>query len=89
MSIFERLAEATLRENWDGEIPDYIVPHLLDVAQHPEQHADQEWMVELLLMQVEDFDTYAESGCCKTAFSIEDIYMSLRRLGIRMDFWPG
>ncbi len=89
MTVFERLAEAAIRENRDGEIPDYVVPHLLEVAQHPENFADQEWVVEMLLMQVEDFDTYAESGCCKTAFSIEDIYMSLRRLEIKMDFWPG
>ena len=87
MNVFERLAEAALRENRDGEIPDYVVPHLLEVAQHPENHADQEWAVEILLMQVEDYDTYAESGCCKTAFSIEDIYTSLQRLGIHMDFW--
>lgn len=88
MSVFERLAEAARRENKNGDIPDYIVPHLLKVAQHPEQHRDQEWAVEILLMQVEDYDTYAESGCCKTAFSIEDIYTSLQRLGIQMDFWP-
>jgi hypothetical protein len=87
MTIFDRLEEVPLRENRGGEIPDYIVPHLLEVAQHPERHRDQEWAVEILLMQVEDYDTYAESGCCKTAFSIEDIYMSLRRLGIQMDFW--
>ena len=87
MNVFERLEKAALRENSEGEIPDYIVPHLLEVAQNPERFDEQEWAVEILLMQVEDFDTYAESGCCKTAFSIEDIYMSLRRLGIPMDFW--
>jgi len=87
MSVFERLEKATLWENRQGEIPDYIVPHLLEVAKNPERYEGQEWAVEILLMQVEDFDTYAESGCCKTAFSIEDIYMSLRRLGIEMEFW--
>jgi len=88
MNVFERLAAAALRENREGEIPDYLLPHLLEVAHHPENHPDQEWAVEILLMQVEDYDTYAESGCCKTAFSIEDIYTSLQRLGIKMDFWP-
>ena len=87
MNVFDQLAEAALRENRDGEIPDFIVPYLLEVAQHPEDYTDQEWAIEILLMQVEDFDTYAESGCCKTAFSIEDIYMSLRRLGIKLEFW--
>ena len=87
MNVFEQLAEATIRENRDGEIPDFIVPHLLEVAQHPECYIDEEWAVEILLMQVEDFDTYAESGCCKTAFSIEDIYTSLQRLGIKLEFW--
>ena len=87
MNVFDQLAEAALRENQDGEIPDFIVPHLLEVAQHPVRYTDLEWAVEILLMQVEDFDTYAESGCCKTDFSIEDIYMSLRRLGIKLEFW--
>ncbi len=87
MNVFDQLAEAALRENRDGEIPDFIVPHLLEVAQHPECYTDQEWVVEILLMQVEDYDTYAESGCCKTAFSIEDIYTSLQRLGIKLEFW--
>ena len=86
MNVFDRLAEAALRENQNGEIPDYIVPHLLEVAHNPEHYTDQDWAVEILLMQVEDYDTYAESGCCKTAFSIGDIYISLQRLGVQADF---
>lgn len=86
MNVFERLAEATQRESQNGEIPDYLIPYLLKIAQNPEDYNEQEWAVEILLMQVEDYDTYAESGCCKTAFSIEDIYISLERLGIKLDF---
>ena len=82
MNLFERLALAAERENRDGQLPDFVVKPILEVADHPERFQGMETEVEVLLTQVEDCDPYAETGCCKFAYSVEDIVMTLRRLGI-------
>ncbi|MBB5021417.1 GSU3529 family protein [Desulfurispira natronophila] len=81
MSVFEEL-EQTLQYKWEHEdFPDFLVEAVRSVACNPEVYGDREEIVETLLMQVEEYETYAESGCCKTAFDSEDIKVTLQRLG--------
>lgn len=82
MELFSRLAEATLRQNREGELPDFIVPLLLEVAQHPERFSDRQSLVELLLQEVEEYETYSNVCCEKIGFSLEDIHVTLDRLGV-------
>lgn len=80
-TIFDELAAALREQEQSEEFPLFLFPTLWHIANNPEQYADREPIVETLLMQVQEYETYAESGCCKTAFDSEDIKVTLRRLG--------
>jgi len=82
MDLFSRLAETTLRQNQQGELPDFVVPLLMQVARHPETFAGRETLVELLLQEVEEYETYSNVCCEKIGFSLEDIHVTLDRLGV-------
>jgi len=83
MDIFTRLAEVTHRENSDGDLPDFIVPLLLKVADNPSLFADREELVAELVLRVEQYETWSEMCCEKQGFSLEDIHRTLDRLKVR------
>lgn len=82
MDIFARLAAATRKQNADGELPDFIVPLLLKVAEHPAEFAGREGLVGLLLQEVEEYETYSNVCCEKIGFSLEDIHRTLDKLHV-------
>lgn len=82
MDLFARLADATRRQNEDGDLPDFVVPLLLSVAQHPQRFTDRQDLVALLLQEVEEYETYSNVCCEKIGFSLEDIHRTLDRLGV-------
>jgi hypothetical protein len=83
MDIFAKLAASTLKENSEGELPDFIVPLLMKVAENPADFADREALVEELVMRVEEYETWSEMCCEKQGFSLEDIHRTLDRLKVR------
>ena len=83
MDIFAKLAASTLKENSEGELPDFIVPLLMKVAENPADFADREALVEELVMRVEQYETWSEMCCEKQGFSLEDIHRTLDRLKVR------
>ena len=82
MNIFSRLAESTRQQNSEGELPDFIVPLLLKVANNPEKFGDRAELVLSLLQAVEEYETYSNVCCEKIGFSLEDIHTRLDRLGV-------
>jgi len=83
MDIFARLAATTLRENREGDLPDFIVPLLMKVAANPADFAGREPLVAELLKRVEEYETWSEMCCEKQGFSLEDIHRTLDRLKVR------
>ena len=83
MDIFAKLAATTLKENREGELPDFIVPLLMKVAGNPADFAGREALVEELVMRVEEYETWSEMCCEKQGFSLEDIHRTLDRLKVR------
>lgn len=83
MDIFAKLATATRREHAEGELPDFIVPLLLKVADNPQDFAGREALVAELVMRVEQYETWSELCCEKQGFSLEDIHRTLDRLKVR------
>ena len=83
MDIFAKLAATTLKENSEGELPDFIVPLLMKVAENPTDFAGREALVEELVMRVEQYETWSEMCCEKQGFSLEDIHRTLDRLKVR------
>jgi len=83
MDIFAKLAAATRRENKEGELPDFIVPLLIKVADNPSDFSGREELVAELVMRVEQYETWSELCCEKQGFSLEDIHRTLDRLKVR------
>jgi len=83
MDIFAKLAASTFKENSEGELPDFIVPLLMKVAENPADFAGREALVEELVMRVEEYETWSEMCCEKQGFSLEDIHRTLDRLKVR------
>ena len=83
MDIFTKLAEVTHCENSDGELPDFIVPLLLKVADNPSMFVGREELVAELVLRVEQYETWSEMCCEKQGFSLEDIHRTLDRLKVR------
>jgi len=83
MDVFDRLAEAVRRQNTEGELPDFITPLLLKVAENRVEFADREEFVVTLLKYVEEYETWSEMCCEKVGYSLEDIHRTLDRMKVR------
>ena len=83
MDLFARLAAAARRQNEEGELPDFVLPLLLRVAEHPAEFAGREALVAELLERVETYETYSNVCCEKIGFSLEDIHTVLDLLRVR------
>jgi len=82
VDLFERLAAAVRAQNEAGELPDFIVPLLLRVAEAPGAYADRKELVATLLEAVEEYQTYSDVCCEKIGFSLEDIQRTLDALQV-------
>ena len=83
MDIFTKLAATARRENVEGELPDFIMPLLLKVANSPADFVGREELVAELEMRVDQYETWSELCCEKQGFSLEDIHRTLDRLKVR------
>ncbi len=80
MDIFNKLEEATNQQFVYGELPTWLAEPVLAVARSPHKFQGKEYLVEMLLAQVQEYDVYGEAGCCKWAYDHEDIARTLRWL---------
>lgn len=80
MGVFEELEEATNQQYIHGDLPKWLADPVLAVARSPKLFQEKEYLVEILLAQVREYDVYAEAGCCKWAYDHEDIARTLRWL---------
>lgn len=83
MDVFERLGEAVRRQNAEGELPDFIAPLLLKVAENPAEFGDRQELVATLLKYVEEYETWSEMCCEKVGYSLEDIHRTLDKMKVR------
>jgi hypothetical protein len=83
MDIFAKLAATTLRENKEADLPDFIVPLLMKIAENPADFAGREALIEELVIRVEQYETWSEMCCEKQGFSLEDIHRTLDHLKVR------
>ncbi|MDT8423833.1 MAG: hypothetical protein RQ724_08680 [Desulfuromonadales bacterium] len=76
------LAETIHTQSCDGELPDFIVPVLLKVAENPENFGGREALVAMLLQRVAEYETFSNVCCEKIGFSLEDIHTTLNELRV-------
>ena len=60
MDLHEKLAGAVCRENEQGELPDFIVPVLLRIAENPQTCRNRPDLLTTLIEQVEGYQTFSE-----------------------------
>lgn len=82
MNVFTRLAETVRQQSREGDLPDFIVPLLLKVADNPSAFAGREALVEQLVQQVKEYETFSEMCCEKVGYSLEDIHLTLDMLRV-------
>ena len=82
MNVFARLAAETRRQSEEGELPDFVVPLLMQVAENPAGFAGREEVVEKLVQRVAEYETYSNVCCEKIGFSLEDIHTTLDELRV-------
>lgn len=83
MDVFAQLAETVRRQNSEGELPDFIVPLLMRIAQNPTEFADRQELVATLVKYVNEYETWSEMCCEKVGYSLEDINRTLDRMKVR------
>lgn len=80
MDVFEELRQITVEQYEQGDLPKWLADPVLAVAAASDRYRDREYLVEILVAQVREYDVYAEAGCCKWAYDHEDIKRTLRWL---------
>ncbi len=80
MDMFNKLEEVTNQQFFHGDLPKWLAEPVLAVARSPQNFRGKEYLVEMLLAQVQEYDVYGEAGCCKWAYDHEDIARTLRWL---------
>lgn len=82
MNVFTRLGQAVRKQNEEGELPDFIVPLLMKIVDHPEEFAGREELVGKLVERVMLYETYSEMCCEKIGFGLEDIHRTIDELRV-------
>jgi hypothetical protein len=82
MTIFEKLALVTQTQSKDGELPDFIVPLLMKVAESPQDFTGREELVAELVERVDDYDPISNYCCEKLGFNLADIHTTLDKLRV-------
>jgi len=82
MELFERLAAAATRQSEEADLPSSLLAEILEIAGSPGRHAAHPELIELLIEQVENFDSYAGAGCFGDAVSAGTIQATLRQITI-------
>lgn len=80
MELLERLAEAAQRQHEEADLPEWLVAAILEITGAPECYLRKEELIEMLLHQVEAFDSYAGAGCFGDSVSAAGIEATLKAL---------
>jgi len=62
MNVFDRLRQAVLRASSEAGLPDELAVRTLRIADHPQDYADRTEAVAELADQVDEYDTFAQTG---------------------------
>lgn len=80
MDLFRELASTLAIEAAGGDLPDFLLPALQEVVNHPQRYAGKEALVRQLLEQVQGFDPYAGVGCFGEGWGIDALQATLKAL---------
>lgn len=80
MDIFTELEKVTRHEHEHGDLPDWLAEPIYAVINNRQQYQGKDYLIEMLIDQLNEYDVYAEAGCCRWASDHEDIKRTLGKL---------
>lgn len=80
MTLAKQIAASARRMNRDAELPDFLLPDILEAVAGTPRSPDRKRLLSRLLEQVEGYETFSEVSCEKSGFSLEDIRKTLKLL---------
>lgn len=80
MDLFVELEKVTRQEYDHGELPAWLAEPIFDVVNHPDRYQGKDYLIEMLIDQISEYDVYAEAGCCRWASDHEDLKRTLGKL---------
>lgn len=80
MNLFAELEKVTRHEYDHGELPVWLAEPIFEVIASPDQYQGKDYLIEMLIDQLSEYDVYAEAGCCRWASDHEDIKRTLNKL---------
>lgn len=80
MDLFEQLRVSVVQQSEAADFPSWLLADVLAIAGDPESYADRSHLVESLLVQVRNFDSYAGTGCFDTSVGAETIARTIRMI---------
>lgn len=83
MNHFDQLEQAITTAYEEGELPEFLLDDLRDVAHNPEKYAGKEETVRKLIEQLNDFELFADTGCFKGGYDTNDVRKTLALLNDR------
>lgn len=73
MALFEELRSTAIRQSEEGDFPLWLLADVLEIADNHEIYAHHCGVLELLLAQIHDFDSFAGVGCFDSSTSADTI----------------
>ena len=80
MDLFTRVVDAARRQSEEVDLPSWLLADILQIASDQERYAGRLDLIELLLRQIEGFDSYAGAGCFDDSVSAGTIQATLREI---------
>lgn len=80
MDIFERLREVTLAAQQENDLPDFLARRIFYIVEHPQVYGRSPLLLDRLLQQLPEYDTYAQTGYLGMGVDDGDILVTLRQL---------
>jgi len=76
----EELRRAARQQHEEGDLPEDLLGEILETLDKVETDTVDDQLLQQLIEQIRDYDSYAGAGCFSTSFGPEDIRRTLKKL---------
>lgn len=80
MDPFEELKDVAEKQSKEGEFPSWLLADVVDIADNRERYGGGIHLVELLVAQIANYDTYAGAGCFDSSVSAATIEATIKEI---------
>lgn len=80
MDVFEQLGRVTVQAQAHNDLPDFLAERLFRIVAHPDRYRGHAAAIADLTFQVEQYDTYAQTGYMGMGVNNTVLEGAIRRL---------